>query len=133
MKTTAAGMLLALAAGAQAETVTMRTEPLRRPDGGYVYCVVEAHSSAAINMVTTIVTRGGANVTAFGSSFVSSPAVNDDGRFHADNTAGSLDKRTVACEVTASSNAPIGDLKIDVTFEARSEGGQALKSVSAQH
>lgn len=126
----AAATMLAGASAAQAESVTLRTASLRRPDGGYLYCVVRADSAAPIDLVTSVLTRGGANVTDFGSAFVAAPVVTGDDRYHAENTAGSMDKRAASCETTAVSDGPSGDLAVSVTLEARDADGNVVKTVS---
>jgi hypothetical protein len=99
-------------------TVTVRTPSLVPDPKGYVQCKVTATSTTPIEIVATIRTNSGANVTEFGSGLRVSPAASGDGLYHAEETAGSLDNRARYCTATVT-GAQSGDVHLSLTaFDA---------------
>ena len=86
----------------QGRTVTKRTPSLTAPAGGYLYCRVIATSTGPIGIIATIVDSQRTNVTAYGTGFRASPEASDDGRYYAEETAGTMVPTTGRCraEVT---------------------------------
>jgi hypothetical protein len=104
---TVAGLIgLALApipvSAGQGRAVTKRTPSLTAPAGGYLYCRVIATSTGPIGIIATIVDAQRTNVTAYGTGFRASPEATDDGRYYAEETAGTVVPATGRCraEVT---------------------------------
>ena len=119
----ALSMSSAAHAGGRRRTVTM--PPLATDGDGYVYCRVVATSRTPIAIVATILNVG-ANVTDFGSGFRASPAATDDGRFHAEETAGSFADGVCRCQVSVK-DAQLKDVR--VTFTAFDAEGHEIATV----
>ena len=132
--TTTAGilgvMIAVLGAGiAEAGTVTVRTPTMIPDAAGYVYCRVEARASKPLGIVAKIVTGAGADVTEFGTSFRATPAATGDGRYYAEETAGSMNDGARSCSATVT-GARRGDVTITLTaFDA---SGNALATVEGK-
>jgi len=131
-KTLAVGMMLALGSAAHAapQAVTIRTASLTPDPAGYLYCSVRADSATSVDVTTRIIAVDGSDVTEFGSSFVASPSISDDRRYHIDNDMGSMHDDARYCEVTIR-RARKRDLHVAVTFESRDANGTVLTTVEA--
>ena len=132
--TTTAGifgtMLVVLGAGiAEARTVTIQTPSIIPDADGYVYCRVEARGPRPLEIVAKVVTAAGADVTEFGTGFRASPAATGDGRYYAEETAGSMYDGARSCSATIT-GARRGD--IDVSLTAFDASGNALATVGGK-
>jgi hypothetical protein len=127
----ATAMMLAMGTAAHAgRTMTIRTAGLTPDPAGYLYCTVRADSSVSVDVTTRIRSASGADVSEFGSCFVASPAITDDGRFHIEADAGSMRDDARYCEVTVR-GARRHDFHVTVTLESRDANGVVLASVQA--
>jgi hypothetical protein len=109
----AAGLFMLVGAGTS-QAVTFVTPPLVPVAGGYLDCEVTATSRTPIGVVATVLAADGTNVTDFGTGFRSSPDVNGDGLYHADETAGSIHTTARYCTVTVS-DARRKDVEVTLT------------------
>jgi len=106
-------------AGPRALTVT--TPSLVPDPDGYLYCRVVATSTTPIGIVAAIVSSDGTDVTEFGSGFRASPAATDDGRYYAEETAGSLNDSARYCTASVT-GARKRNVQVSVTaFDANGE------------
>jgi len=120
-------MIAVLAAGvAEAGTLTVRTPSIVPDPDGYLNCRVEARAPRPIEIVAKIVTGTGTDVTEFGTGFRASPAATGDGRYYAEQTAGSLQDGARACSATVK-GARRGD--VSVTLTAFDASGNAIATV----
>jgi hypothetical protein len=112
-------MIAILGAGlAEAGNVTVRTPSIVPDTDGYLYCRVDARGPRAMEIVAKIVTANGAIVTEFGTSFRASPEATGDGRYYAEETAGSMNDAARSCTATVR-NARRADVNISLTaFDA---------------
>ena len=85
-----AAVVLELGVGSSAQALTLATAALTPDPGGYVYCKVVVTSTTPIGITARIIDDSGTNVTEFGSSWRVSPSATADGRFYAEETAGSF-------------------------------------------
>lgn len=124
------GSSLALCSNVQAgtRTLTVDTAPLLPDPEGYVYCKVVATSRRPIGIVATIISDAGTEVTEFGTRFRASPNATTDGRFHAEETAGSFNDSARFCRVTVS-GARRKDVHVSLT--AFDGSGDAIVAVEA--
>jgi len=123
-------MLVILGAGiAEAGTVTVRTPSIIPDADGYVYCRVEARGPRPLEIVAKVVTAAGADVTEFGTGFRASPAATGDGRYYAEETAGSMHDGARSCSATIT-GARRGD--IDISLTAFDANGNALATVEGK-
>lgn len=132
--TTTAGifgaMLMVLGAGiAEAGTVTVRTPSLIPDADGYLNCRVEARGPRQLTIVAKVVTAAGADVTEFGTGFRASPEATGDGRYYAEETAGSMHDGARACIATITGTRR-GD--IDISLTAFDASGNALATVQGK-
>ena len=123
-------LALGSAAHAAPQTVTVRTAALTPDPAGYLFCSVRADSATSVDVTTRIIAVDGTDVTEFGSSFVASPSVSDDGRYHIDNDMGSMRDDARYCEVTIR-RARKRDLHVAVTLESRDANDTVLETVQA--
>jgi hypothetical protein len=117
-----------LAAG---RMVRLRTAALTAPAGGYLYCKVTASSTKPIGIVATIVDAQRRNLTAYGSGFRASPEATDDGRYYAEETAGTVPDASGA-EITGSCRADVTDARradITITLTAFDASGEEVRSL----
>jgi len=107
-------------------TVIVRSASLTAVPGGYVSCRVDARGTAPIGIVATIVAADGSDVTEFGSSFRSAPAVTADGFYYAEETSGSQADTARSCraKVTGARGRDI-----HLSFEAFGADGTPLGAV----
>jgi hypothetical protein len=120
-------LLLVVGSGiAEAGTVTVRTATIVPDADGYLYCRVEARGSRPVEIVAKVVTTTGTDVTDFGTGFRASPAATGDGRYYAEQTAGSMDDGARSCVATIT-GARRGD--VDVSLTAFDASGNALATI----
>ena len=112
-------MIAILGAGvAEAGNVTVRTPSIVPDTGGYLYCRVDARGPRPMAIIAKVVTANGAIVTEFGTSFRASPEATGDGRYYAEETAGSMNDSARSCTATVR-NARRADVNISLTaFDA---------------
>jgi hypothetical protein len=123
-------MLAVLAAGiAEARTVTVQTPSIVPDADGYVYCRVEARGPRPLEIVAKVVATAGADVTEFGTGFRASPAATGDGRYYAEETAGSMHDGARSCSATIT-GARRSD--IDISLTAFDASGNALATVQGK-
>jgi hypothetical protein len=123
-------MIAVLGAGvAEAGTTVVRTPSVVPDAGGYVYCKVDARSRRSIEIVAKIVTANGSDVTEFGTGFRASPAATGDGRYYAEETAGSMNDAARSCTASVK-NATRGDVNISLTVYDAS--GNVVSTVGRQ-
>jgi hypothetical protein len=103
-----------VATAAQAGTTTVRTPSIIPDADGYVYCKVDARSKRAIEIVARIVASDGSDVTEFGTGFRATPAATGDGRYYAEETAGSMHDGARWCSASVK-NATRGDVHVTLT------------------
>jgi len=80
----------------------LRTRPVAqvptvRDATAYWSCRIVGTSATPISIVARIVTRDGTDVTGWGTGFRASPAATGDGTYYAEETAGSIDRRSWSC------------------------------------
>ena len=97
------------AAFAGGHAITVRTPSLVPDPGGYLNCKVVATGAAPIGIVAHVIAADGGDVTDFGTSFRASPSATADGKYYAEETAGSLADTARSCraEVTGARRSDI--------------------------
>jgi len=108
------GVLVATGVAAEPPALTITSASIRPDADGYVYCVVVATAHKPIDMATSLVTASGADVTGFGSSLRASPLGSEDGRYHAEDGAGTFDDGESHCRVVVN-NLRRQDISVVVT------------------
>ena len=124
------GLAVALRSAAYAggQTLTLSTPSLAPDPNGYLYCKVVASSKTPIGIIASIRGEDGTNLTEFGSGWRVSPAATTDGRYYAEETAGSMNDGARFCEVTV-----VGARKRDVhvSLTAFDANGNSVATVDA--
>jgi len=123
-------MIAILGAGvAEAGNVTVRTPSIVPDTDGYLYCRVDARGPRPMEIIAKVVTATGAIVTEFGTSFRASPEATGDGRYYAEETAGSMNDGARSCTATVR-NARRAEINISLTaFDAN---GNPVATVEGQ-
>jgi hypothetical protein len=95
------GLAVALRSPAHAGgQLRLKTRSMVPDPDGYVYCEVVASSKTPIGIIATILSDDGTNMTEFGYGGRWSPKATADGRYYAEETAGSMTDTALFCEVT---------------------------------
>ncbi len=95
------GLAVALRSPAHAGgQLRLRTQSLVPDPDGYLDCKVVASSKTPIGIIASILSDDGANVTEFSYGGRWSPAAMADGRYYAEEAAGSMNDNALFCEVT---------------------------------
>jgi hypothetical protein len=123
-------MIAVLGTGvAEAGNVTVRTPSIVPDNDGYLYCRVDARGPRAMEIVAKVLTANGKIVTEFGTSFRASPEATGDGRYYAEETAGSMNDAARSCTATVK-NARRAEIHITLTsFDA---SGNELTTVEGK-
>jgi len=127
--TIALALALALDSSAHAGSRWAVSTPSLVPDpGGYLYCKVVATSTRPIGITAAIISDARTEVTEFGSGWRVSPAATDDGRFHAEQTAGSYDDSARYCKAVVK-DARKSDVHVSLTaFDANGNPGATVEA-----
>jgi hypothetical protein len=118
-----------LAQGATAWAFTLQTPPVAPDPNAYVTCKMTASSRAPISAVASIMTDAGTDVTEFSNSLRVSPSATPDGRYYAEETAGSLNDGARYCRVVVT-GARRKD--VDVTLTAFDANDAPIATVQAR-
>ena len=106
--------------------VTMSTQSLTPPEGGYLHCLTIATSTGPIGIVARVLDEQGQNLTAYGTSYRASPDVTGNGLYYAEETAGTVTDIAGHCEVDVT-NARKRD--VHVIFTAHDVDDQEVDRV----